>query len=224
MKLNFPTRRTCGLTRFDVLAAVLLVIPLFVLVMAFPVYEAARRRDANITCVENLRQIGLASRIWEADNRSPINPRPVVLDANFPTTGLNGGQIAWIHLIGISNIVHSSKILQCPRDTETPMTTNSTDLKIRISYFRNLDANEGYPQQVMFGDDNLTIDGARAKPGIFELASKMSVSWAPGRHGLVNNVGLADGSVEQQSTIGLQNAVQYSFEGVPSLTNRLAIP
>jgi hypothetical protein len=223
MKVNFPARRTHGLARFDVLAAFLLAISLLLLIIALPVYKAAQRREANITCVDNLKQIGLASRIWETDNGSPINPRPILLDTNFPTVGLNDGQIAWIHLIGISNIVHLSRILQCPRDTETPMTTNSTGLKIRISYFWNLDANEGYPQQVMFGDDNLIINGARIKPGIFELSSKMSVSWAPGR-GLVNNIGLADGSVEQQSSAGLQNAVQYSFEGVPSLTNRIAIP
>jgi prepilin-type processing-associated H-X9-DG protein len=224
MKVNFHEQAIHGLTRFDVLAAFLLAISLLLLIMALPVYKAAQRRDANITCVENLKQIGLASRVWEADNGSPINPRPILLDTNFPTVGLNDGQIAWIHSIGFSNIVHSSKILQCPRDTETPMTTNSNGLKIRISYFWNLDASEGYPQQVMFGDDNLIFDGAGVKPGVFELTSKMSASWAPGRHGLANNIGLADGSVEQQSSAGLQNAVQYSFEGVPSLTNRIAIP
>jgi prepilin-type processing-associated H-X9-DG protein len=158
-------------------------------------------------------------RVWEDDG-----VRISALETNDETVGFNSGQIGWINAIGISNIVHSAKVLQCPFDKETPTTTNPAGLEIRISYFLNLDANEGYPQELLDGDDNFDIGGVRVRPGILNLSSNTLVSWAPGRHGSANNIGLADGSVEQQSSSRLQNAIQYSFEGTPSLTNRIAIP
>jgi prepilin-type processing-associated H-X9-DG protein len=226
MKVNFPARRTRGLTRFDVLAAFLLVIFLFILLIALilPVRHAAHLSDERMNCLMNLKQISIAQRIWANENGGSGRPLSILLETNDGTLGLNGGQMGWLNMIGMSNIIGCAKILQCPADKMTPITTNDFGFEIRISYFLNLEANEGYPQMILSGDDNLAINGTPLKPGIFELSSKMSVLWAPERHGLANNIGLADGSVEQQSSAGLQNAIQYSFNGVPSLTNRIAIP
>jgi hypothetical protein len=231
MKIIFREHRNQGLMRNDVLMAVLLVFLLFAILFAMilPVNEAARRRAQRITCVANLRQVGMALRVWEDDNGS-INRNDntnrlstAFLETNAQTVGLNAGQIAWINAMGITNFARSTTFLQCPADRETQMTTNSAGVKIRISYFLNLDANESYPQQLMAGDDNLTIGGVPVKPGILILATN-TLAWTGKRHRFVGNIALADGSVDQVSPLALQNAAAYSLPGTPYSTNRLAIP
>lgn len=213
--------------RIDVVVLLLTVV-ILLFAMAVPVFVAAHRRNARIACIENLRQLGEALSPWEDDNGSTNgNIRGswmAPLETNAQSAGLNDGQIAWINVMGITNFVRSAKILQCPADRETPITTNATGLKIRISYFLNLDANEGYPQQMLAGDDNFTIGGVPIKPGFFILSSNAPISWSDTRHIRVGNVALADGSVDQVSPSALQNAAAYSFPGTPYSTNRLAIP
>lgn len=218
MKIDFPKQRSHGLTRRDVLVAVLLASLLFVIVV--PMLLAARRRNERINCIDNLMQIDGALRIWE-DDKGPGMP-PV--KTNGQTIGLNNGQIALINSLGISNIVHSSKILICPADRETPITTDAAGNKIRISYFLNLDASESYPQEMLDGDDNLAANGVLITRGIFEVSSNMTLSWTPARHRHVGNIGLADGTVEQTTQSSLQNAATYSFLGTPFFTNRFAVP
>jgi prepilin-type processing-associated H-X9-DG protein len=220
MKVKLYKQWNSGITRIDVVVVVLLVGVLFAMIM--PIHEAAQRRDANITCMGNLKQVNVALRVWELDNDKDY--AELISKSNKSVAGLNTGQKAWRNLMGTSNFLSSAKVLQCPRDNETPITTNADGLKIRISYFLNLDAMEGYPQELLDGDDNFVVGGVRVTSGILGLSSNTSISWAPGRHGRVNNIGLADGSVEQQSSLGLQNTVSYSFKGTPFSTNRIAIP
>ncbi len=208
--------RSRGLTRLDVLLAVLLAILLLTILLPM----VLPRRPSRIICVSNLRQVSMAQRIWENDN----GPGMPSLNTIKPTNGLNSGQIAWANAMGISNIVHSSKILICPRDRETPTTTDAAGNKIRISYFLNLDASESYPQQILDGDDNLATSGVPVTSGIFEVSSNTSFSWTSARHRHVGNIGLADGSVEQTTSSSLQNAAAYSFLGTPFFTNRFAVP
>jgi hypothetical protein len=241
-RISQPTdhyaRTSRGLTRIDVVVAVMLSALLFILLlaMALPVHEAFRRRSEEINCVSNLRQVGLE------DGSGSRRPWTGLLETNADTVGLNAGQIAWINSVGISNFERSltsltlRKILQCPADKETPITTNVTGIEIRISYFLNPDATAAYPQQLLCGDDNFALgtpgepvpvegfDSPAVKPGILLLSSNTLISWTRSRHGGIGNIGLADGSVCQVSSSALQNAAAYSVAGTPLTTNRLAIP
>jgi len=93
---------------------------------------------------------------------------------------------------------------------------------------------------LLSGDDNLALgDGAHenmrptdneaigdvpVKPGIMDLSSNALIAWTRHRHGHVGNIGFADGSVSEESTFGLRNALQYSLQGTPVTTNHLAVP
>jgi prepilin-type processing-associated H-X9-DG protein len=234
MRIYLSKQRNCGLTRLDVLAIVLLAGVFFTLI--YSMVPPNRHRAEQINCISNLKQISLPNRIWDGDNRATYrtwegesglirHAWEVAMKTNADTVGLNSGQVAWINVMRpSSNTFSSLKFLQCPADKETPTTTNAAGLNIRMSYFLNLDANEEYPQEILAGDDNLAADNVPVKPGILDLSSNVSVSWAPGRHGRVNNIGLADGSVEGQSSSGLQNAIQYSTNGTPFPADRIAIP
>ena len=228
------------MTLFEVTVAVLLTMLLLAIIMAMtlPIYQASRRRSARAECIENLQQISVALRTWEEDS----GPRTALLETNDQTKGLDDGQRAWINVLGISNIVRLSKVLHCPIDTETPTITNPAGVKIRISYFLNLDASRSYPQELLSGDDNLELGGSQygmplmvngsrvpdvpVKPGILVFPSKTPFSWPDDtRHMLVGNISLADGSVQPVSSYGLETAIQMSTtNGTGVLTNRIAIP
>lgn len=126
----------------------------------------------------------------------------------------------------ISNELNTTEILVCPADRGRVPAANFTDGfdNSHVSYFLSQYASETYPQTILDGDDNLAIDGAPVKPGVLDLSTNDSISWTMGRHGRVNNIGYADGAVMELSTPGLQSALQYSVNGTPATTNRLAIP
>ena len=135
----------------------------------------------------------------------------------------------------MSNELSTPKILVCPNDTNRFAATNfTTDLNHQtISYFVGLDAEEQYPQVILSGDDNLEVNGVRARPGILNLPPNTSVKWTENeRHGLpqhwsiwkqhlrIGNIGFVDGSVQITTVSPLQSAlVNTGFA-----TNRLVIP
>jgi len=121
----------------------------------------------------------------------------------------------------MSNELNTTKILLCPDDTRRVWATNwSTLNNSNISYFVGLDAAETKPQMFLSGDDNFAIGGVPVKSGVVQLLTNTPVTWTKGRHKLYGNIGLADGSVQQLTTDGLQQALHQT--GVA--THGLAIP
>jgi hypothetical protein len=65
-------------------------------------FAKAQERAQSIQCVNNLKQIGLATRIWANDNRDVFPP----------------------NLLSMSNELVTPKILVCPGDTNRPAATD----------------------------------------------------------------------------------------------------
>ncbi|MGA3164428.1 MAG: type II secretion system protein [Verrucomicrobiota bacterium] len=218
MKPRFSNQRTIALTMVEVL--VVIVVLITVLALLLPALAARKRATQRISCVSNLKQIGLAYRIWEGDHNDKY-PMQVSV-TNGGAMEIIGDSNAYLLWQTISNQLSSPKILWCPADTNTfPATSFSTGFSdANISYFLNLDADEGYPQMIINGDDNLLVDGKPVRPGILNLWTNQIIVWTKDRHHDVGNIGLADGSVQGLTTEGLQQALQQT--GVA--TNRLAIP
>lgn len=234
MKPSISKQRNQALTRLEVLVVVFMTILLFAILFALvlPIREAERRRAERLNCINNLREINMALRTWEADGWRETNSTV----ESIPS-GLNSGQKAWIDVMGMSNVLRSAKILRCPADREDAP-TNSPGFHVRISYFLNLDASETYPQMILSGDDNLVIgdrkhprpvDGAAegdipVKSGILEITTNTEIAWTGKRHGFVASIGFADGSVAEESFSGLNNAAQCNVGDTPTTTNHWAIP
>jgi prepilin-type processing-associated H-X9-DG protein len=236
MELHRSNQRNCGLTGFEMLVCILMVVLLvsIVLAMLYPIEAASRQRAEQITCINNLRQLNMASRIWEV-----IATNGPICTSTSSIAGLNAGQNAWVNFAGSANLLASAKILHCPADKETPM-PDSAGFKIKLSYFLNLDGGKTYPRMVLFGDDNLAIgdkmfgDARPAgsmgfpgdadvpmNPGVWEIPTNMPVSWQLDvRHRHHGNLAWADGSVQLASYSGLNGA----FEQTGQATNQLAIP
>src|ERR1700761_1752544 len=98
--------------------------------MLLPALAAAKRKAQRISCVNNLKQVGLSFKLWEGDNGDKY-PMAVPTSAGgsqgfiwqnntAPTvTGINGQGIT--NLFGVmSNELSTPKILYCPSDSRAP--------------------------------------------------------------------------------------------------------
>jgi prepilin-type processing-associated H-X9-DG protein len=236
MKPRFTYHRSRAFTLVDVV--VTLALFLVIGAMMLPLLTVSHCGCGHIYCVSNLKQINLALRIWEGDN----NNQYPMLDS----TNIHGGK-EWIeagNVAGcfqvVSNELSTPRILICPADRSHTVATNfDNDFNnSHISYFLSPDASETYPQMILDGDDNFELHGVVVKSGLFAAPSSAPIVWGPGRHGdvpvhhfwtrtphnFVGNLGFADGSVAEESSLGLQNALQYAVNGTPFMTNRFAIP
>jgi len=218
MKPRFSNQRNYALTLVEVLVVVVMLAVLAVF-FVLP-HLAGSQRSPRIECGNNLKQIGLAYRIWAGDNNGKY-PMQVSV-TNGGTMELANGRNAWINLFVMSNELSTPKLLYCPADNDHVRATNfTTDFNnSKISYFVGLDANTNSPQVFLSGDDNFAIGGVPVKSGLLELSTNAPISWTVARHKFVGNIGLADGSVQMVSNSGLTNLLHQT--GLA--TNRLAIP
>jgi len=187
--------------------------------MLLPWLTGAHDRARRIQCVNNLKQCGLAFRIWEGDNNDKY-PMAVLMNAGG-TMEFNTGADTFRHFQVMSNELSTPKILACPADTRTAA-DNFIRLKNQnVSYFVGLEANDANPQMFLDGDRNLAADNDPEK-GILKLVPDQRVSWTQTIHVNSGNVGLSDGSVQQFSNSGLQAGLNNSG----SATNvwRISLP
>ena len=121
------------------------------------------------------------------------------------TTGAN----AWRHYQVMSNELSTPVVVVCPEESD-PQRFRATNFtwfnNSNISFFVGLVPNETNPQLFLSGDHNLT-NGATVKNGMLELTAAQPIGWTKEMHNMVGNIGLADGSVQQVSSVGLQSLV-----------------
>ena len=229
MKTRCATHRIRGFTRVELL--VIIGVLALLAAMVFSALNAAKAIKQRINCVNNLKQIGLAFRVWEGDNYDKY-PMEVYAtnQAMMKLVGSGNAHLLWrtISCLQSTNeyYLRTPEYLYCPADTTRKAATNFKDLSdANINYFLSLDAVERYPQMILDGDDNLAEDGVRVKPGILNLWTN-NIAWTKERHLGNGNIGLADGSVMQTTSKGLNSAFVSSTNGVSTnnVPNRWVFP
>lgn len=219
MTLHCSSQKTRAMTLLE--AVVVIFVIAFLVLMLLPVGSNKRAKQIaqRINCANNIKQIGLAFYLWANDHGA----FPMGVSTNVGgMTELMGTHEAWRTYRVMSNELSVSKILFCPADDERwpPATNFSDNLKGRISYFIDWDANTNRPLTFLSGDDNLSVAGQPVKSGLFNLSSNSPVAWTTARHHSGGNVGLADGSVHWVKNSEL--VIRLGQTGLA--TNRLAIP
>ena len=179
-----------------------------------------QNQSSEIQCVNNLKQIGLAFRIWEGDNGDKF-PMQVPAKKGGAMEPAARGNVAPIFQV-MSNELSTPKILVCPADADRFAAKNFTSGfdNSHVSYFAGLDAADDKPTMFLAGDDNFAMDGDPVKSDLLLLATNAPVSWTAARHINHGNIGLADGSV--WTTDDKQLVQKLIDTGVA--TNRLALP
>lgn len=195
---------------------IVLVVIALLLSLLLPALARSKIRTKRIGCTANIKQIGVAFRIWAQDH-----------DEQFPQVSTNAcGSRAWAnspevfrHFLVMSNELVTPRVLACNSDAARSKTTDfATFSNSNLSYFVALDA-ESKPQQLLTGDRNIT--GGTLSNGFRRvLTSTGEAGWTPEIHVGVGNVGLADGSAQQLTPERLRKQLQ----GQELSLIRLAIP
>ncbi len=175
-------------------------------------------RAPGIQCINNLKQAGLATRVWEGDHNDKYPPQESATNGGSRefTTGPN----VWRSFQVMSNELSTPKVVICPADADRIDATNFTFFNnSNVSFFYGVDANETNPAALLVGDRNLTND-LPLKNAVMELTTNQFPRWTKGLHETYGNIGLSDGSVQRVSNSGLRNATINS--GLA--TNRLQMP
>jgi type II secretory pathway pseudopilin PulG len=168
------TNRHAAFTWIEMMVVIVCVV-LLACSIILPAIARRYAKASPVNCVNNLKNIGLAWRIYATDNnglypwQAAVTNRPACVPTNYasvPGAALGPAQGVGAMFSTFSNEVSTSKILKCPSDAKRfQMKSNSfaflmapAQAPVRdraISYFIGTSANEEEPQSILGGDRNL---------------------------------------------------------------------
>ena len=214
----------------------LLVVIAIIAILAgllLPALAKAKAKAIKINCASNLKQVGIAYKVWQGDNQDQW-PMNLMGNANagyggyqaLPTLNANGQSNTWLNAYQVylvmSNELSNPKVIIDPADSRTAATnwtqialgsnvpSSSTNGNSFCSYFIGKDANETYPQMFLSGDRNVgfnTLNGISYSNDIVTFGTNLNQ--AP-----INNAafGFTQGIHNTSGNVGLADASvqQYS--------------
>jgi prepilin-type N-terminal cleavage/methylation domain-containing protein len=156
--------------------------------MLLPALARAKQKAQRISCINNMKQVGTAYRIWENDNGNIYPQEQTYANGGCEeelglttTASATAAQHAWLpYSIMQNELGNAPKIVMCPSDDRTantnffyttlptlpstwasPASTGTFD-NTNLSYFVGVGAIDTDPQSLLGGDRNLGNGGTLA--------------------------------------------------------------
>lgn len=157
MKQKTP-RDPSAFTLIEMLVVVALLMVLAAMLLPAPLRATAKA--PRISCLNNLKEIGTAYRLWAGDNADLMPAEQTVKKGGWADflTNANQGALCWTNYAILQNdLGQSPKLLICPCDERKAAADFTNDFKdnTHVSYFVGVTANDNYPQSIQGGDRNL---------------------------------------------------------------------
>jgi type II secretory pathway pseudopilin PulG len=212
---------TKGPTAFTLVELLVIIATLLVVAFLwFPSLTGARKRAIEKNCSNNLKEVGLAFRIWTSVGGGSYSTGASTNDGG--TKELVASGLAFVHFLAMSNELQTPSLLVCPADKAKTVATNFVAgfSDRNVNYFVGADARDTNPQMFLSGDRNLATRGQPNQPGLFVLTTNTPLSWTKAIHNSCGNILLSDGAVVFFTSEPLTLAARW--QGEP--TNRLVIP
>ena len=212
----------------------LLVVIAIIAILAgllLPALARSKNKAKDVECINNLKQIGIALRLWANDNdgkfpwQVPISEGGTMASLASPgffhVAAAGPAYADWVdHFRVLSNELVTPKILACPRDkTKKP----ARDWVIiggveNVTYFVGLTADESKPQTMLSGDGNIVGGGGGNDPSWnnffgtsldFAFDDSGSSSIHEGRGMIL----LSDGSVNPMTSAQVRDQISLILSG-----------
>ncbi len=205
--------------------------------MLLPALAKAKAKAQRIKCVNNLKNVGLAFRIFATDNNDRFPMEISIADggtSEYVTTN-NAKNFIQTHFQALSNELSTPKIVICPSDAGKIDATNWTlsfsngaakAPYTTLSYSVGIDAAETYPQSFLSSDRNVYNNSSRKTNQLADnfgpvdfgsdrdaTARKVTLeaTWDPTSvHQSQGNACMGDGSVQQLSSARMREQLRNS--------------